>query len=211
MHVASYQSILDSFTLIDPIMSKLIKHIGPINLKPRRLPPFQSIIHAIIHQQLSGNVAKAIYNRFIKLSGNGKFPTPEEIIKMDSNTIRGVGLSRAKTIYVKSVAEMALNGSIPSLKECDKLSNKELKDKLMEIKGVGPWTVEMLLIFNLGRQHVLPIHDLGVRKGFQLAYKKRKLPTPAQLERFGRKWKPHRTIATLYLWGAADFLNLNEW
>jgi 3-methyladenine DNA glycosylase/8-oxoguanine DNA glycosylase len=195
----------------DPVMSKLIKHIGSINLKPRRHPPFQSIIHAIIHQQLSGNVARAIFNRFVALSKNGKFPTPEEIINMDSETMRGAGLSRAKVIYVKSVADMALNGSIPSLKECDKLSDAELKERLIKIKGVGPWTVEMLLIFNLGRLDVLPIHDLGVRKGFQLAYKKRKLPTPEQLERFGRKWKPYRTIATLYLWGAADFINLNEW
>ena len=106
---------------------------------------------------------------------------------------------------------MALMGIVPSLKECYKLSDTELKDRLMQIKGVGPWTVEMLLIFNLGRLDVLPIHDLGVRKGFQLAYKKRKLPTPEQLERFGKKWKPYRTIATLYLWRAADFINLNEW
>lgn len=209
--MTSNQLILKYLAQTDPIMPKLIKHIGLINLKPRRLPPFQSIIHAIIHQQLSGNVAKAIYNRFVKLSKNGKFPTPQEIIKMNSNTLRGAGLSKAKTIYVKSVAEMALNGSIPSLKACDKLTDEELKEQFMKIKGVGPWTVEMLLIFNLGRLDVLPIHDLGVRKGFQIAYKKRKLPTPAQLERFGRKWKPYRTMATLYLWGAADFLNLNEW
>jgi 3-methyladenine DNA glycosylase/8-oxoguanine DNA glycosylase len=207
----SSQKAIGNICLTDQIMSKLIKHIGPINLKPRRLPPFQSIIHAIIHQQLSGNVAKTIYNRFVKLSKNGNFPTPQEIIDLDSEALRGAGLSKAKTIYVTSVAEMALNGSIPSLKECDKLSNEELKDRLIKIKGVGPWTVEMLLIFNLGRLDVLPIHDLGVRKGFQIAYKKRKLPTPEQLERYGRKWKPYRTIATLYLWGAADFLNLNEW
>jgi len=209
--MTSNQSILKNLANIDPIMSKLIKHIGLINLKPRRLPPFQSIIHAIIHQQLSGHVAGAIYNRFIKLSGNGKFPTPSEIINMNPEILRGAGLSKAKTIYVKSVAEMALNGSIPPLKECDKLTDEELKEQFMKIKGVGPWTVEMLLIFNLGRLDVLPIHDLGVRKGFQIAYKKRKLPTPEQLDRFGRKWKPYRTIATLYLWGAADFLNLNEW
>jgi DNA-3-methyladenine glycosylase II len=193
------QSILKNLAKIDPVMSKLIKHIGPIDLKPRRLPPFQSIIHAIIHQQLSGHVAGAIYNRFISLFGKGKFPTPEQIKEIDFEIMRGVGLSKPKTIYIKEVAEMALMGIVPSLKECDKLSDTELKDRLLKIKGVGPWTVEMLLIFNLGRLDVLPIHDLGVRKGFQLAYKKRKLPTPEQLERFGRKWKPYRTIATLYL------------
>ena len=106
---------------------------------------------------------------------------------------------------------MTLIGMIPSIEECDKLSDDEIKDKLTNIKGVGPWTVEMFLIFNLGRLDVLPIHDLGVRKGFQIAYKKRNLPTPEQLERFGKKWKPYRTIATLYLWGAVDFKELNEW
>ncbi len=205
------QSALCAFSKIDPVMHKLIKHVGPINLKPRRLPPFQSIIHAIIHQQLSGHVAKSIYNRFVSLFGNGKFPTPEEIKKIDFEIMRGAGLSKSKTTYIKEVAKMALMGVVPSLRECDKLSDTEIKDRLTKIKGVGPWTVEMLLIFNFGRLDVLPIHDLGVRKGFQIAYKKRKLPTPEQLERYGRKWKPYRTIATLYLWGAADFIKLNEW
>ena len=205
------ENVLKNRQFTDPIMSKLIKHIGPIDLKPRRLPPFQSLIHAIIHQQLSGQVAKVIYNRFIKLSVNGRFPTPAEIINMDSEILRGAGLSKAKTIYVKLVAEMTLNGAIPSLKQCDKLTDNEIKERLIKIKGVGPWTVEMFLIFNLGRLDVLPVHDLGVRKGFQIAYKKRKLPTPEQLERYGRKWKSYRTIATLYLWGAANFKELNEW
>ena len=196
---------------IDPVMSKVIKHVGSIDLKPRRLPPFQSIIHAIIHQQLSGNVARVIFDRFVSLFGKGNFPTPEEIKNIDLENMRGAGLSKSKTTYIKEVAEMALMGIVPSLKECDKLSDIEIKDRLIKIKGVGPWTVEMLLIFNFGRLDVLPIHDLGVRRGFKLAYRKRKLPTPEQLERFGKKWRPYRTMATLYLWGAADFLNLNEW
>jgi len=209
--MTSNQSILKNLAKTDPIMSKLIKHIGHIDLHPRRLPPFQSIIHAIIHQQLSGTVARVIFDRFVGLFDNGNFPTPEEIKNIDFETMRGVGLSKSKTAYIKEVAEMALIGIVPSLKECDKLSDTEIKDRLTKIKGVGPWTVEMLLIFNFRRLDVLPIHDLGVRKGFQIAYKKRKLPTPDQLERFGRKWRPYRTVATLYLWGATDFINLNEW
>ena len=192
-------------------MARLIKKIGPINLEPRRLPPFQSIIHAIIHQQLSGKVARVIFDRFVALFENGDFPTPEEVKIIDFERMREAGLSRSKTKYIKGLAEMALMGKVPSIKECDRLSDKEIKDKLTEIKGIGPWTVEMLLIFNFGRPDILPIHDLGVRKGFQIAYKKKELPTPEQLERFGRKWKPHRTMATLYLWGAVDFVNLNEW
>ena len=151
----SNKSILNTLAKTDPVISKLIKHIGPIDLEPRRLPPFQSIIHAIIHQQLSGQVAKVIYNRFIKLSVNGRFPTPAEIINMDSEILRGAGLSKAKTIYVKLVAEMTLNGAIPSLKQCDKLTDNEIKERLIKIKGVGPWTVEMFLIFNLGAYFLL--------------------------------------------------------
>ncbi|MGV8058944.1 MAG: DNA-3-methyladenine glycosylase family protein [Smithellaceae bacterium] len=192
-------------------MSALIKQIGPIELQPRRLPPFQSITHAIIHQQLSGQVARVIFDRFVALFNKSDFPTPEDIKNIDYETMRGVGLSRSKATYIKGMAEIALDGKVPSIEECDQLSDAEIKDRLTKIKGVGSWTVEMLLIFNLGRPDVLPIHDLGMRKGFQIVYKKRKLPTPDQLERFGKKWKPYRTFATLYLWGAVNFINLNEW
>jgi 3-methyladenine DNA glycosylase/8-oxoguanine DNA glycosylase len=205
------KNVLKYLASSDPIMAKLIKQVGPIKLKPRRLPPFQSIIHAIIHQQLNGKVARVIFDRFVALFENGDFPTPEEVINIDFEIMREAGLSRSKAKYIKGLSEMALMGKVPSIKECDRLSDKEIKDRLTEIKGIGPWTVEMLLIFNFGRPDILPIHDLGVRKGFQIAYKKKELPTPEQLDRFGRKWKPHRTMATLYLWGAVDFVNLDEW
>ena len=211
MNMALHQDTLRNLASTDPVISKLIKKIGPINLEPRRLPPFQSIIHAIIHQQLSGNVARVIFDRFVMLFGNINFPTPEEVINIDLESLRGVGLSRSKATYIKGLAEMVLMGRVPSIEECDRLSDEEIKDHLTEIKGIGPWTVEMLLIFNFGRPDILPIHDLGVRKGFQIAYKKRELPTPKQLERFGRKWKPYRTMATLYLWRAVDFVNLEGW
>jgi 3-methyladenine DNA glycosylase/8-oxoguanine DNA glycosylase len=130
---------------------------------------------------------------------------------IDLENMRGVGLSRSKATYIKGLSEMVLTGEVPSLEECDQLSNEEIKDRLMRIKGIGPWTVEMLLIFNFGRPDILPINDLGVRKGFQIAYKKREVPTAEQVVRFGRKWKPYRTMATLYLWRAVDFVNLDEW
>lgn len=194
----------------DPVMARLIEQVGLIDLQPRRLPPFQSIIHAIIHQQLNGKVAQLIFDRFVSLSSNGGFPSPAEIETMDFERLRGAGLSRLKAIYIKGLAEMELLGKVPSLEACDQLSDKEIKDRFIEIKGIGPWTVEMLLIFNFGRQDILPVHDLGVRKGFQIAYKKRGLPTPEQLEHFGKKWQPYRTLATLYLWRAVDFVNLEE-
>ena len=205
------QDTLKYLAKIDPVMRRLIERVGSIKVEPRRLPPFHSITHAIIHQQLSGKVARVIFDRFIALFENGDFPTPEQVGDIDIENMRGVGLSRSKATNIKGLSEMVLTGEVPSLEECDQLSNEEIKDRLMRIKGIGPWTVEMLLIFNFGRPDILPIHDLGVRKGFQIAYKKRELPTPEQLERFGRKWKPYRTMATLYLWRAVDFVNLDEW
>jgi DNA-3-methyladenine glycosylase II len=195
----------------DPVMSVLIEKIGYIDLQPRRISLFESIIHAIIHQQLNGKVARLIFDRFVALSGHGDFPTPDEIKNIDLETLRRAGLSKSKATCIKGVAEMALMGVVPSIEVCDKLNDEEIKDQLTKIKGVGPWTVEMLLIFNFGRPDVLPIHDLGVRKGFQIAYEKRKLPTPDQLKRFGKKWKPYRTMATLYLWRVVDFVNLDKW
>lgn len=211
MYPMLQENTLVNLATIDPVIARLIKQVGPIKLEPRRLPPFQSIIHAIIHQQLSGKVARVIFDRFISLFGNGDFPTPEEVINIDFECMRGVGLSRSKATYIKGLAEMARAGGVPSLEECDQLSNEEIKERLTSIKGIGPWTVEMLLIFNFGRSDILPIHDLGVRKGFQIAYRKSELPTPEKLERFGRKWKPYRTMATLYLWRAVDFVNLDDW
>jgi len=211
MSISLHQGTLKYLAATDPVISKLIKKIGPINLEPRRLPTFQSIIHAIIHQQLSGKVARVIYDRFIALFKNGDFPMPEQVRNIEIEIMRGVGLSRSKATYIKGLAEMAMMGRVPSIEECDQLNDEEIKDHLTEIKGIGPWTVEMLLIFNFGRPDILPIHDLGVRKGFQIAYKKRELPTPEQLERFGKKWRPYRTMATLYLWRAVDFVNLDKW
>jgi len=192
-------------------MAGLVKRIGPINFQPRRLPPFQSITHAIIHQQLSGKAARKIFERFTALFGDHDFPTPAQVKNVDVDDMRRAGLSRSKSMYIKGLAEMAMIGKVPSLEECDELSDEEIKDQLTKIKGIGLWTVEMLLIFNFGRPDILPIHDLGVRKGFQIAYKKRKLPTPEQLKRSGTKWMPYRTLATLYLWRAVDFVNLDEW
>ena len=109
------------------------------------------------------------------------------------------------------IAQKAVDGHIPTLDECDRLTDAEIVERLISIKGVGRWTAEMLLIFNLGRPDVLPVHDLGVRKGFQFAYAKRKLPEPEQLALCGVRWAPHRTAAAWYLWRAADSLNGQAW
>lgn len=195
----------------DPAMAALIDRVGPPKLRPRRLPPFQSLVHAIIHQQLSGQAAGTILGRFHGLFGDDGFPSAEAVLTASPERLRSAGLSRPKASYVLGIAQKAVDGHIPTLDECDRMSDDELLSRLTEVKGVGRWTVEMLLIFNLGRPDVLPVHDLGVRKGFRFAYRKRKLPEPEQLGRFGARWAPYRTTAAWYLWRAADFLGGDGW
>jgi DNA-3-methyladenine glycosylase II len=186
-------------------MAGLIDRVGPVALRPRRLQPFESLVHAVIHQQLNGKAAGTILGRFLALLDSGGFPAPEAVLERTPGRLRNAGLSRPKTSYILGIAQKAVDGHIPTLDDCDRMTDTEIIDKLTEVKGVGRWTVEMLLIFNLGRPDVLPVDDLGVRKGFQLAYAKRKLPEPEQLARYGARWAPYRTTAARYLWRAADF------
>jgi len=190
----------------DPILEGLIDKIGPITIKARRVPVFQSLVQAIIYQQLNGKAADTILSRFEALFGDGHFPSAEQVLAIDLERLRSAGLSRPKASYILGIAEEAASGSLPTLKECDKLTDAEIVQRLTEMKGVGRWTVEMFLIFNLARLDVLPVHDLGVRRGFQIAYGKRKMPEPEQLERFGEKWRPYRTVAAKYLWRAVDLV-----
>src|ERR1700678_4356781 len=188
----------------DAIMSSLIEKIGPIRLRPRRVSLFQSLTQAIIHQQLSGNAAGTILERFKRLFPDDTFPAPGRVAKSSVEHLRTAGLSRPKAAYVIDLAKRCKAGLIPSVSDCDPLKDEEIIATLTEIKGIGRWTVEMFLIFNLGRPDVLPVHDLGVRRGFQIAYRKRKMPTPEQLAKHGGRWAPHRTHAARYLWRAAD-------
>jgi DNA-3-methyladenine glycosylase II len=196
---------------VDPVLQRLIKKFGLASVQPRGVSPFQSLIHAIAHQQLNGTAANTILKRFQALFGDGPFPTPEQTLQMDLEKIRSAGFSRAKAAYAHGIAERALSGHIPTMAQCKRMTDAEIVGRLTEIKGVGRWTAEMFLMFNLGRPDVLPIHDFGVRKGFQMAYNKRKMPEPEQLEKFGKKWSPHRTTAALYMYRAADFLKDGEW
>lgn len=187
-------------------MAEVMSKIGDITHRRRGLPPFQALTRAIIHQQLSGQAAATIFNRFLRLFGNSSsFPSAGAILTMDINRLRSAGLSGAKAAYIQDVARKTIEGTVPTLGECHRLTDADLIERLTSIKGIGRWTVEMLLIFNLGRADVLPIDDLGVRRGYQIAYRKRELPAPEQLQKIGLRWAPFRTTAALYLWRITDF------
>jgi DNA-3-methyladenine glycosylase II len=175
--------------------------------EPRR-SPFQSLVQAVAHQQLNGTAANTILTRFKKLFPKRKFPKPEDLADLTNEQIRACGFSFAKIAAIRDIAAKTLDGTIPSAAQIKKLSNEEIIERLTEARGVGRWTVEMLLIFQLGRQDVLPVDDFGVRSGFRVAYKKREMPKPRDLLKFGERWRPHATTAAWYLWRAADAAKL---
>jgi DNA-3-methyladenine glycosylase II len=189
----------------DPVMRRLIREHGKCALVPEmRRSPFQSLVQAVAHQQLNGTAANTILRRFIKLFPGKRFPRPEDLAGVTDEQIRACGFSYAKIKSIRDIAEKALSGIIPSSQQIVKLSDDEIIARLTEVRGVGRWTVEMLLIFQLGRRDVLPVDDFGVRNGFRVAYKKREMPKPKDLLKFGERWRPHGTTAAWFLWRAAD-------
>jgi DNA-3-methyladenine glycosylase II len=189
----------------DPVLRRLIREHGKCGLVPeKRRSPFQSLVQAVAHQQLNGTAANTILTRFKKLFPGRKFPSPEDLAKVTDTQIRACGFSFAKIKSIRDITAKALDGTIPSSRQIVKLPDDEIIARLTEVRGVGRWTVEMLLIFQLGRPDVLPVGDFGVRSGFRVAYKKREMPHPKALLAFGEKWKPHRTTAAWFLWCAAD-------
>ena len=189
----------------DPVLRRLIREHGKCALAPeKRRSPFQSLVQAVAHQQLNGTAANTILTRFKKLFPGRKFPRPEDLANVTDEQIRACGFSFAKIKAIRDIAEKTLSGVIPTSREIVKLSDDKIVARLTEVRGVGRWTVEMLLIFQLGRHDVLPADDFGVRTGFRHAYKKREMPKPKELLAFGEKWRPHRTTAAWFLWRAAD-------
>jgi 3-methyladenine DNA glycosylase/8-oxoguanine DNA glycosylase len=181
----------------DPVLAGVIEAVGPYRLKLRTEGThFHAILRSITYQQLSGKAAATIHGRVLALYGvHG--PTPAEILATPDEALRAAGLSRQKTAYIKDLAAHDLNGAIDRLHE---LSDDDVVKTLVAIKGVGRWTAHMVLMFRLGRPNIVPELDLGVRKAIQLAYRKRKMPTPKQVTALGAQWAPYGTIASWYLW-----------
>jgi len=186
-------------------MRRLIREFGPCELAPEtRRPPFQSLVLAVAHQQLHGSAANAILARFRKLFPGRRFPRPADLASVTDAQLRACGFSFAKIASIRDLAAKTMAGVVPPSRQIIELSDDEIVERLTEVRGVGRWTVEMLLIFQLGRPDVLPADDFGVRNGFRRAYRKRGMPKPKDLLVFGERWKPHRTTAAWYLWRAAD-------
>lgn len=195
----------------DPVMRLLIREHGQCALVPEtRRSPFQSLVQAVAHQQLHGTAANSILARFRKLFPGRKFPRAEDLAGVTDKEIRACGFSFAKIKAIRDIAEKTLSGVVPSSREIVALTDHEIILRLTQVRGVGRWTVEMLLIFQLGRHDVLPVHDFGVRSGFRHAYKRRELPTPKEILAHGEIWRPHRTTASWYLWRAADAMKKKE-
>jgi DNA-3-methyladenine glycosylase II len=165
---------------------------------------YESLLEAIVYQSISGKAAAKIYSRIKALGTGGACPTPQEILGASVQTLREAGLSRAKAAAMHDLAQKTIEGVVPTLVEAHGLSDAELVERLVSVRGIGAWTVEMFLMFRLGRPDVLPIHDYGVQKGFALTYGKKFIPKPRELAAFGERWRPYRSIASWYMWRAIE-------
>lgn len=191
----------------DPILKKVIEKVGSVKIElDTKETVFESLATSIIYQQLHGKAAATILKRFIALFDcvGGEFPEPDQILEVKLDYLRSAGLSQNKALAIQDLARKAQSGRIPDRKKAETMSDEELIEAFSQVRGVGEWTAQMLLIFTFGRQDVLPTGDYGVRKGFATVYKKRDLPTPKQLSQYAEKWRPYRSVASWYMWRALD-------
>lgn len=166
--------------------------------------PFAALAEAIVYQQLTGRAAATIHGRVLALFRPRRVLSPDDVLVAPQDALRAAGLSRAKIAALKDLAAKTRDGTVPPLRHLRKMGEEEIIERLTRVRGVGRWTVEMLLIFRLGRPDVLPAGDYGIRKGFARAFRTRALPTPRQVLRRGELWRPYRTTASWYLWRALD-------
>ena len=193
--------IVAHLSRVDENMGALIKAYGPYRLVAELdCHPFEALARAITHQQLHANAARSILQRFVGACGDGSFPSPAAVMAAPVETMRAAGLSFAKIAALKDLAAKTLEGTVPDRQTLLALGDLEIIERLTQVRGIGRWTVEMMLMFQLGRPDVLPVDDFGVRNGFRLAYGLRKMPAPKVLAAFGERWSPHRTAAAWYLW-----------
>jgi 3-methyladenine DNA glycosylase/8-oxoguanine DNA glycosylase len=212
-----HTSACERLSRVDRQLARVIAHHGPCRLQQETTQSiFAALLESIIYQQLNGKVAATITARVKALfPENTKrirtrrglvegFPTPEQILAASEDLLRSAGLSRNKMLAIRDLAAKTLDGTVPTVKQAHRMSDDELIERLVEVRGIGRWTVEMLLIFRLGRPDVLPVDDYGVRKGFARMRKLAELPKPKDLLAYGERWRPYRSVASWYLWRAAE-------
>jgi len=197
--------ILTHLSRADAVLGGLIRAVGHCRLPPEAEgPPFQTLARAIAHQQLNGTAANTILKRLVDSCGGGTFPTPGQVLAASTEGLRAAGFSFAKVASLRDLAQKTLAGVVPDTATLRELSDEEIIARLTQVRGIGRWTVEMLLVFQLERPDVLPVDDFGVRSGFQAAYGLSRPPRPQALAAWGERWRPYRTTAACYLWRALE-------
>lgn len=202
----------------DPKLGRLMARAGPLTLRlPTQQSPFEALLRAIIYQQLHGKAAAAIHARlldgFAPVCGLGVHPSAEQVLESPNEQLRAAGLSHNKALAIRDLAAKTMDGTVPSLARIRRMPDEAIIEHLTQVRGVGRWTVEMFLMFRLGRPDVLPVSDYGVRKGFALTFQGLKagvkvtpdlLPSAEVMERRARRWAPWRSVASWYMWRACD-------
>ncbi|MGH2744917.1 MAG: DNA-3-methyladenine glycosylase family protein [Thermoleophilaceae bacterium] len=190
----------------DPVMARLVEEHGAVVRRDlnrgRPGDAYGALLRSIVGQQLSTKAAASIYGRLVDIFG-GHAPTPRQLLEADPEEIRAAGLSRPKVAYLRDLAQHVEDGTL-QLERLPDLPDEEVTEQLTAIKGLGPWTADMFLMFHLRRPDILPVGDLGIRRAVEVEYRMRKLPDPKRLERVARPWRPYRTLACLYLWSSLD-------
>ena len=189
----------------DERLGSLIERVGAFRLEIKAANSlFEALLRSIVFQQLHGKTAATIHGRVLVEMERHGGPTPEALDRVSDLALRGAGLSGNKLLAVRDLAAKCRAGTVPSLKEARELSDEELVDRLTQVRGIGPWTVHMLLIFYLGRPDVMPTGDFAIRLGFKNLYRKRKDPKPEVIIKHARRWQPYRSVACWYLWRSLD-------
>ena len=202
--VTSFRIAAAHLAAADPDFAALIGRVGRCGLRSDRCSPYEALVRAIAHQQLHGAAARAITKRMVALFPGEVFPAPTSLLGVDPVLLRACGFSAAKIATILDIAEAAAAGIVPTRRAALRLSDADLIERLMSLRGVGRWTVEMLLMFTLGRPDVLPVDDFGVREGYRRLKRLDAQPRPRVLAELGEAWAPYRSTAAWYLWRAAE-------
>ena len=199
--LSRYDASVTFLTSVDDDWARLVARVGPCRHDPKAArEPYEALVRAIAYQQLTAKAGDAIIGRLKALFVGRDFPRPEDLIAVDFETMRTCGFSASKTATIKAIAEGAMNGVIPTRKVALTINDEALIDRMVTIKGIGRWTVEMLLMYSLERMDILPVDDFGVREGYRALKSLAEQPKPKELRKISEAWAPHRTVAAWYLW-----------